>query len=360
MTSSQGTLTRYRFEARFTLIQLGLIQGVLGLYALFFPRSFYEDFPFGLGWVEALPAFNEHLLTDFGGLFLATSVMLLAASIRLERRWVVVSLVAFLAFSIPHTIWHAFNLEPYSTGNAIANIVTLAATVLLPLGVLFLVSKESRAPRKAGAAAGSNGFRVEGVPESTRNPVTRASYAIQRRRYGDVMDPMRIYAHHPTVMTGYTLHELATERATKVPERLKHLASMRAAMVAGCEWCLDFGSFLSLGHGVSEDEMRELPRYRDSEAFDETEKLVMDYADGMSRSPVAVSDELFGKLRDRFDETQLVELTDIIALENYRARFNWAFGLEGQGFSEGAYCVPPEAGEREASDRRLTLRMEST
>ena len=44
-----------------------------------------------------------------------------------------------------------------------------------------------------------------------------------------------------------------------------------------------------------------------------------------------------------FLEAQLVELTDIIALENYRARFNWAFGIESQRFSEGAFCVRPEA-----------------
>ncbi len=341
---SDGTLTRYRFEARATLLQLGLIQAVVGFYALFFPRSFYEDFPFGLNWVEVLPAYSEHLVRDVGGLFLATAVMLFAASVRLERRWVVISLVAFLAFSLSHTVWHAFNLEPYSTGNAIGNIVTLAATVLLPLGVLFLVSRESRAPKRAaGAHAGSNGYRIEPIPDSTRNPITRVSYAIARRRFGDVPDPMRVYAHNQAVMTAWTMHELATDRATTVPERLKHLASMRAAMVAGCEWCLDFGSFLSKGAGVSQDEMRELPRYWESDAFDETEKLVMDYATAMSRSPVEVSDDLFAELRARFDEAQLVELTDIIALENYRARFNWAFGLEGQGFSEGAFCVPPEA-----------------
>ena len=340
---TEGSLTRYRFEARFTLISLGVIQGVLGLYALFLPRSFYEDFPLGLGWVAALPAYNEHLLTDFGGLFLATSVILLAASIRLERRWVVITLAAFLAFSIPHTLWHLFNLEPYSTGNAIGNVVTLAATVLLPLGVLYLVWRESAAPRKPEPAEpGQNGFRIELVPDSTRNPLTRLSFAIAKRRFGDVPDPMRVYAYNQTVMTAWSMHELATERATKVSARLKHLASMRAAMVAGCEWCLDFGSFLSKGHGVSQDEMRELPDYRDSDAFDETEKLVMDYATAMTRSPCEVSDELFAGLRERFDEAQLVELTDIIALENYRARFNWAFGLEGQGFTEGAYCVPPE------------------
>jgi alkylhydroperoxidase family enzyme len=88
--------------------------------------------------------------------------------------------------------------------------------------------------------------------------------------------------------------------------------------------------------------MRELPHYRESGAFDQTEKLVMDYATGMSRSPVDVPAELFAQMRERFDEAQLVELTDIVALENYRARFNWAFALEGQGFSGNAFCVPSE------------------
>ena len=340
-----GTLTRYRFEARATLVQLGVIQAVLGVYALFFPRSFYYDFPFGLNWVSVLPEYSEHLTRDVGGLFLATGILLLAASIRLERRWVVISLVAFLAYSLPHTVWHALNLEPYSTGNAIGNLVTLAATVLLPLGVLALVARESRAPggaEPARPAAPSGAGRIQGVPDSTRNPLARMSFRESKRRFGAVMDPMRIYAHNPTVMTGYAMHELAAERAHRVPERLKHLATMRAAMLPGCEWCLDFGSSLSREAGVTEDEMRDLPLYRESERFTPVEKLVLDYATGISRSPVEVSDELFASLREHFDEAQLVELTDIIALENYRARFNWAFGLGEQGFSEGSFCVPPE------------------
>jgi hypothetical protein len=62
----------------------------------------------------------------------------------------------------------------------------------------------------------------------------------------------------------------------------------------------------------------------------------------MSQTPVDVSDELFARLREHLDEAQLVELTSGIAVENYRARFNWAFGLAGQGLSEGAYCLRPE------------------
>ena len=86
------------------------------------------------------------------------------------------------------------------------------------------------------------------------------------------------------------------------------------------------------------------PRTARATASPTLEKLVLDYATGISRSPVDVPDELFERLRAQLDEAQLVELTSIIALENYRSRFNWAFGIEGQGFSEGAYCVRPRRG----------------
>jgi 4-carboxymuconolactone decarboxylase len=63
----------------------------------------------------------------------------------------------------------------------------------------------------------------------------------------------------------------------------------------------------------------------------------------MTHTPVEVPDDLFQALRAQFTEAQLVELTATIAWENYRARFNHAFGIEAEGFSEGAYCALPVA-----------------
>jgi hypothetical protein len=62
----------------------------------------------------------------------------------------------------------------------------------------------------------------------------------------------------------------------------------------------------------------------------------------MTCTPVEVSDELFATLRERFDERQMVELTMAIALENLYSRVNWTFGIEGEGFSQGMYCVRPQ------------------
>jgi hypothetical protein len=126
-----------RAVTRLILGLLAAVQATDGFYALLAPRSFYEDFPVGRGWVEALPAYNEHLVRDVGGLFIATAVVLAAAAIWLERRLVLVALVSFLAFSIPHTTYHLLNLEGLSAGDAVAEAASLVLLVIAPLALLI-------------------------------------------------------------------------------------------------------------------------------------------------------------------------------------------------------------------------------
>jgi len=66
---------------------------------------------------------------------------------------------------------------------------------------------------------------------------------------------------------------------------------------------------------------------------------VLEYADGMTQTPVEVQDALFAKLREKFKDAQLVELTATLAWENYRARFDHAFNVEAEGFTEGSFCA---------------------
>jgi len=68
---------------------------------------------------------------------------------------------------------------------------------------------------------------------------------------------------------------------------------------------------------------------------------VLEYADAMTQTPVEVPDTLFAKLREKFSEGQMVELTATLAWENYRARFDHAFGVEAEGFAKGSHCALP-------------------
>jgi AhpD family alkylhydroperoxidase len=173
-------------------------------------------------------------------------------------------------------------------------------------------------------------------------PVARLALREVKRRLGRVPESFAVTAHHQGILSAAGAYELVLERCTRVDVVLKELAVIKAASVVGCEFCLDIGSWLARTHGVTEDQLRELVDHRASDAFSATEKLVLDYAEAMTRTSVAVPDELFERLRESFDDGQLVELTAAIAWENYRARFNAALGIEAQGFSEGALCALPE------------------
>jgi alkylhydroperoxidase family enzyme len=183
--------------------------------------------------------------------------------------------------------------------------------------------------------------RIEG---REAGPLLNLVYRVAQRQLGGgrLPEPVTIGAHHPLLMGGYGGLELAFERSRKAPKKLKLLAEMKAAAVAGCEWCLDYGSWLSRHGGLTDDQLRDLPRFRESDAFDDDEKLVLEYAEGISKSPIEVPDELFERLRARFDEGQIVELTYAAAIENLRARVNKALGIESQEYSEGAVCAIPE------------------
>ena len=132
------------------LVVLGAPQALLGLWALLSPHSFYKDFGLGgKGWVATLGAYDEHLVRDVGSLFLGLGVLLIIAAVRGQRSLSTVAAIVWLIFAIPHTIYHLFNLGPYSTGNAIANVITLGWTVVG--GVIVLVLLRDQEPARAAA-----------------------------------------------------------------------------------------------------------------------------------------------------------------------------------------------------------------
>lgn len=163
-----------------------------------------------------------------------------------------------------------------------------------------------------------------------------------RRRFGRVLGPVRVTARHGRLLLGYGAFETALERSHLVDAKLKDLGVMKAAAMVGCEFCIDFGSWEGRANGVTDQQLRDLPRFRESSAFSPLERLVLEYAEAMTRTPAETAPELMNELRCHLDEPQLVELTAAIAIENYRARFNHAFGLGSEGFSEGSVCAVPE------------------
>ena len=83
--------------------------------------------------------------------------------------------------------------------------------------------------------------------------------------------------------------------------------------------------------GATDDKIRQVPTWRDSELFSAMEKDALEYAEKMTITGEKVTDELWGRLRGHFTEAQLVELTAAVAVENFRSKFNVPLGVEAQG-----------------------------
>jgi hypothetical protein len=128
---------------RVGLLVLGVPQTASGLWALVAPRDWYETFPGGgREWLPAFGPYNEHFATDAGVGILAAGVLALAAAVVLERRVVQVAMIGYLAWSVPHAVWHLTAIdEALGTADDVINITTLAVTVILPLVLLVTANR---------------------------------------------------------------------------------------------------------------------------------------------------------------------------------------------------------------------------
>ena len=130
---------------RILLVIMGVPSILIGVWAGFFPRGFYDDFP-GVGrtWVAPDGPFNEHLVRDVGVLNLSLAVVTIAAAIWLTRPLVRATAVAWLVYGVPHLVYHVRHRSPFDTDDQVSIVASLALAPILAI-VLLVLSRDERA-----------------------------------------------------------------------------------------------------------------------------------------------------------------------------------------------------------------------
>lgn len=166
---------------------------------------------------------------------------------------------------------------------------------------------------------------------------------MSRRMLGDVAEPVEVAWHNRKVLNFSFSISRQARKWDQCDENLKSFAHMAVANLVGCGFCLDLGYFQAYNQGLDFTKAREVPRWRDSDAFTPLERDVLEYAEAMTHTPPTVTDELSARLLAALGPAALVELTTYIALANLMTRGNTAMGIESQHFS--ATCdLEPLAG----------------
>ena len=167
-----------------------------------------------------------------------------------------------------------------------------------------------------------------------------------RKTLGTVPTSIGVFWHNPRVLTDMAAAGRKVKKWGTCDEQLKSWAHLAVAARVGCSWCLDFNYLEAHRRDLDLAKAREIPRWRESDAFTSLERDVLAYAEAMTETEPTVTDEMVAVLREQLGDAALVELTAVIAFANSTTRANVAFGIESDGFA--AACGLPPLAQRPA------------
>ena len=145
--------------------------------------------------------------------------------------------------------------------------------------------------------------------------------------------------HRPRIARAFLeMNQAVMENKGRVTSALKRLIAYISSMTTGCRYCEAHAIRAAERYGSEEDKMFHIWEYKTYPAFSEAERVVFDFAVAASSVPNGVDDAISDRLREHWDEGEIVEILGVIALFGYLNRWNDSMGtqLEKPAADDGA------------------------
>jgi len=183
-------------------------------------------------------------------------------------------------------------------------------------------------------------MRIEPRPRNRYPWYLRPFFWNQKRKYGAILESALLWARAPRLFLGVAvLYGMIDRRASPLDPALRSLVTVRVSQINHCSFCVDLNSATLMKRGTSIEKVDALQDWRESTLFDKRERVALEYAEAVTWSDREVDDDLFARLRERFDDDEIVELTGLVAFQNMSSKFNSALAVPPAGF-----CRLPGAG----------------
>ena len=168
--------------------------------------------------------------------------------------------------------------------------------------------------------------------ERPRSLKMRFMYWMTQRRFGKVISPMKIaYARVPGAFAlGYRMGKFVESDMNLEPQ-LKFLVQTLVSSINDCAFCVDFAQHRASGMKAYIAKARSIRSYATHADFSARERAALSYAEEATLNK-RVSDDTFAMLREHFDEREIVELTMLVAIDNYYNLVNIPLEIESDGF----------------------------
>lgn len=170
--------------------------------------------------------------------------------------------------------------------------------------------------------------RVRNVEPEELTPDLAAIYREFAATYGPFRNQVAVFAHVPAALRHLMGLLLELRAAATLPKRYLELAIVTVSKLNACEYCVAHHTPFLAVEGVSPAGAERLLDYADHPELDDTDRLVVEYAIAAWERPNRIPEALFERLRRRFSEAQIVELTLRITLCGFFNKFNDALRIE--------------------------------
>ncbi len=172
------------------------------------------------------------------------------------------------------------------------------------------------------------------TPADYRFPLyARLFFWNQKRRYGKVLEPSRLWGRTPKAFIALALlYRVLDRRSSPIEPPSRWLIAVRISQINWCAFCIDINFATVFKRGIDQAKLAELADFEASPLFSEGEKAALAYAEAITYSDQQPGAEHFKRLRQHFDDDAIIELTGLIAFQNLSSKFNAALAVVPQGF----------------------------
>ena len=169
-------------------------------------------------------------------------------------------------------------------------------------------------------------YTIEPLPPSQADPdLTEAVHKLTEH-FGHLPNMFGVMARRPEVLKRFLPFFSAVMSDESISPRHRELAFLKASILNGCAYCTQAHRLLAMRADITEDEIAALPQYQRSPLFDEADKVVIRYAELVTRAALVREPDLQA-LRMHFSPDQIVQLTLIVCAANFTNRFNNSLGI---------------------------------
>lgn len=159
----------------------------------------------------------------------------------------------------------------------------------------------------------------------------RILFFFQKRKFGEILEPAKIWGQKPQIYLGFlSMYNRLNCRHSLIDSQLRALISVKVSQINDCPFCIDMNAQLLFERGGSTSKLNELSDYQQSSLFTGKEKASISYAEAMTLDKCLVDEMLFNRLKEFYNDDEIIELTALIAFQNMSSRFNAALKIPSQ------------------------------